>query len=77
MNYFLNNRSEKYESYLFIGTVLWSNITDYKYTISNINKIPNMDNELNILCLDYLQEAIKNTESCIIITHHIICLLVL
>ena len=72
---FLNNNYENYNGYCFIGTTLWSNITNPAYKINDIYNIPNFDhiqyNKLNSLCVDFLDEVIINCEKCIIITHHV------
>ena len=67
---FLNNI---YENYCFIGTILWSKITNPSYKINDVYNIPNFDyieyNELNRLCIAFLQDTLQNNENCIIITH--------
>lgn len=73
---FLNNRSEHYESYLFIGTVLWSKVVDPTHFINDTSKIPALTvsryNELNVSCIQFLEKTINSeeVEKCIIITHH-------
>lgn len=71
---FLNNSYEKYNGYTFIGTTLWSNITDPEYDINDVYSIKNFDyikyNELNKICRDYLDEQIKLHDNIIMITHH-------
>jgi predicted phosphohydrolase len=65
---FLNN------NYCFIGSTLWSKITNPNYEINDMYNIPNFDyikyNRLNMLNMDFLEDAINNNENCIIITHH-------
>ena len=72
---FLNNSYEIYEGYCFIGTTLWSKITNPEYEISDITKIPHFDyiqyNRLNMLSVDFLEDALQNNENCIVITHHL------
>jgi len=72
---FLNNTYELYENYCFIGTTLWSKITNPNYEINDIYSIPNFDyieyNRLNKLSIDFLQDTLQNNENCIIITHHV------
>ena len=72
---FLNNQYEIYENYCFIGTTLWSKITNPMYKINDAYQIPNFDhiqyNELNDECVDFLKNALKKNDNCIIITHHI------
>ena len=72
---FLNNSYEIYENYCFIGTILWSNITNPNYKINDMFYIPNFDyieyNRLNRLCIDFLQNTLENNDLCIVITHHV------
>jgi predicted phosphohydrolase len=71
---FLNNSYEIYENYCFIGTTLWSKITNPKYEINDVYKIPNFDyiqyNRLNMISVDFLENALENNDNCIVITHH-------
>lgn len=73
-NEFLNNNYENYENYCFIGTTLWSKITNPIYEINDVYNIPNFDyiqyNRLNMLSVDFLEDALQHNENCIIITHH-------
>lgn len=76
---FLNNKYEIYENYCFIGTTLWSHITNPIYKINDVYKIPNFDyiqyNKLNDECVSFLKNTLKEKENdiekFIIITHHI------
>ena len=72
---FLNNNYEIYDNYCFIGTTLWSNITNPNYEINDVYKIPHFDhiqyNKLHMLSVDFLEDALQKNENCIIITHHI------
>jgi predicted phosphohydrolase len=73
---FLNNSYEYYENYCFIGTTLWSNITDLSCEINDVNAIPNFNyikyNELNKICVNFLEETLQNNDThCVIITHHV------
>ena len=72
---FLNNTYEIYENYCFIGTTLWSKITNPGYEINDVYNIPNFDyieyNRLNRLSIDFLQDALQKNENCIVITHHV------
>jgi predicted phosphohydrolase len=71
---FLNNRCEMYKGHCFIGTTLWSKITNPKYVINDMYSIPHFDiihcNRLNRLCVDFLEDAIEKNENCVVITHH-------
>ena len=72
---FLNNTYELYDNYCFIGTTLWSKITNPNYNINDIYSIPNFNyieyNRLNQLSIDFLQHALEKNENCIVITHHV------
>ena len=72
---FLNNNYEIYDNYCFIGTTLWSKITNPNYEINDIYSIPNFDyieyNRLNMLSIDFLESALQKNENCIVITHHV------
>ena len=71
---FLNNNNEIYDNYCFIGTTLWSNITNPIYEINDIYSIPHFDyiqyNKLNMLSVEFLKDTLQKNENCIIITHH-------
>lgn len=71
---FLNNRYEHYENHCFIGTTLWSKITNPIYEINDIECIPQFDyikyNRLNRMCIDFLEDAVETNNNCVIITHH-------
>ena len=71
---FLHNNYEIYDNYCFIGTTLWSKITNPIYEINDVYNIPNFDyikyNRLNMLSIDFLEDAVENNDNCIIITHH-------
>ena len=71
---FLNNTYEYYDNYCFIGTTLWSKITNPKYVINDVHFIKNFDylkyNRLNMICNDFLENAVENNDNCIVITHH-------
>jgi len=72
---FLNNNYEIYDNYCFIGTTLWSKITNLNYNINDVYNIPNFDyieyNRLNKLSIDFLQDTLQKNENCIVITHHV------
>jgi predicted phosphohydrolase len=72
---FLNNNFEIYENYCFIGTTLWSKVTNPNYEINDIYSIPNFDyieyNKLNKLSIAFLQDTLQKNENCIVITHHV------
>jgi predicted phosphohydrolase len=72
---YLNNTYEQYENYCFIGTTLWSKITNPTYEINDVCCIPNLDyihyNRLNMMCVDFLEDALQKNQNCIVITHHV------
>ena len=72
---FLNNEYEIYNNFCFIGTTLWSQISNPNYKINDVYNIPNFDyieyNKLNTLCVDFLEKTLQNNTKCIIITHHV------
>ena len=72
---FLDNSLEYYENYCFIGTTLWSEITNPIYTINDTRYIPNFNyiqyNMLNKTSVAFLENAIQSNENCIVITHHV------
>lgn len=71
----MDNSSEYYENYCFIGTTLWSEITNPIYTINDTRYIPNFNyiqyNMLNKTSVEFLENAIQSNENCIVITHHV------
>jgi predicted phosphohydrolase len=70
----LNNDYEIYNNFCFIGTTLWSKITNPNYKINDMYNIPNFDyiqyNRLNMLNIDFLEDVLEKNENCVIITHH-------
>jgi predicted phosphohydrolase len=72
---FLNNNYEIYDNYCFIGTTLWSKITNPTNEINDMHSIPNFDyieyNRLNMLSIEFLEDTLQNNVNCIVITHHI------
>jgi predicted phosphohydrolase len=75
---FLNNTYEHYKNHCFVGTTLWSKITDTKpfhIKLNDMHRIPKFDcdayNQLNNMCKDFLKCTVKNNKNCIIITHHV------
>jgi len=71
---FLKESYEIYEGYCFIGTTLWSKITQPKYVINDVYKIPHFDhaecNRLNQESIEFLVDALQTQKNCIVITHH-------
>lgn len=71
---FLNNSFEKYDGLCFIGSTLWSKITNPIYEINDVYSIINFDyikyNELNLSCVNFLSSVLQNEFNCVVITHH-------
>lgn len=71
---FLNNEYEIYGDYCFVGTTLWSKITNPLYKINDVYEIVDFDyikyNELNELSIQFLENVVSNHTNCVIITHH-------
>ena len=67
---------EIYDNFCFIGTTLWSKITNPNYKINDEYQIPNFDhiqyNKLNEECVDFLKNTLEDSclKNCIVITHH-------
>jgi predicted phosphodiesterase len=72
---YLNNKYEIYQNHCFIGSTLWSKITNPAYEINDVYNIPNFDyikyNRLNRMCVDFLEDAVAQNNNCVIVTHHI------
>lgn len=76
---FLQNTIEEYGGYKFIGTTLWSHISNPKYKINDTNFIKNFDVEkYNLLhktscefIMDELTESTRNEKPTIILSHHV------
>lgn len=73
---YLNNTVKEYGGYQFVGSTMWSKITDPSHVINDVYSIPNMDyvkyNRLNRMCVDFLEDAVQSTTNkCVVITHHI------
>lgn len=72
---FLDNSFEIYENHCFIGSTLWSKITDPDHEINDIYYIPNFTidkyNFLNEKSVENLEMTLQNNNNCIVITHHV------
>jgi predicted phosphodiesterase len=72
---FLNNSYEYYDNYCFIGTTLWSKVTDFCTEANDVYKIRDFDyydyNNLNKQCINFLSNVLYNNDNCIVITHHL------
>jgi predicted phosphodiesterase len=74
---YLNNTIERYDGKSFIGTTLWTKVTDSEDDINNAHYIPFMTrdryNQLNLQCVDFLKGALDDPENqdCVVVTHHL------
>jgi predicted phosphohydrolase len=72
---FLNNTFEYYEEYCFVGSTLWSNIKNPNYKINDMYAIKDFDyikyNSNNQMCINFLENTVKNNNNLIVITHHV------
>jgi predicted phosphohydrolase len=72
---FLNNSYEIYEDVCFVGTTLWSKITNPKYEICDVTKIPQFNyieyNKLHEISIQFLEDTLQNNTNCVVITHHV------
>lgn len=74
---FLNNKIEYYMDHYFVGTTLWTQITNPNYKINDPYSIKNLTiNEYNSIhdrCCKFLENTITNKEinNVIMITHHL------
>lgn len=74
---FLDNEYVYYENTCFIGTTLWSNITNPDFEINDTHAIPKFDyiqyNQLHAKSFEFLTNTLHNTdnEKCVVITHHV------
>ena len=70
----LNNAYEQYEGHCFIGTTLWSHVTNPVYKINDVYSIPGLDyiqyNRMNRRSVDFLEDALGKHERNVVITHH-------
>jgi len=71
---FLNNSSEKYMGYNFVGTTLWSKIYLKEYLVNDFHQINSLTiqkyNQLYQESVRFLENEISGNEKNIIITHH-------
>lgn len=72
---FLDNTYELYNDYVFVGSTLWSKVKNPQYKINDVHAIKNMSvalyNELNEVCIEFLNMVMENyNKNIIIITHH-------
>ena len=76
---FLNNSTELYNGYRFIGTTQWTHITDSRYLINDFSVIKEMDvnryNNLHKVSRLFLKKSIDKScadnEKAVVITHHL------
>ena len=76
---FLNNTTELYNGYRFIGTTLWTHISDPQYLINdfsaikdmNVNRYNNLHQKSRLFLKDSIDNTSKNGENVVVITHHL------
>lgn len=72
---FLKDSYEIYEGYCFVGTTLWSNVTNPQFKINDMYRIHGFDyvqyNQLHRESVAFLQDTLEKNENCIVITHHL------
>jgi len=72
---FLNNTSEIYEDHCFVGTTLWSKVTNPFYDINDMYRIKFFDhteyNALNRKCIKFLEDSANTEKNMVVITHHV------
>jgi predicted phosphohydrolase len=72
---FLNNSHAYYDNHCFIGTTLWSHISDPTHKINDVHRIADFNcqqyNELHRGCREYLEDTVKKNSNCIVLTHHL------
>ena len=71
---FLDNDFEIYKNTCFVGSTMWSHISNPAYEINDVYSIPDFDykkyNKLNAECCSFLEQTVASNDSCVIITHH-------
>lgn len=71
---FLKESYEMYGGYCFVGTTLWTNVTDPRYKINDVYSIPRFDymecNRQHRKSIEFLKEALTH-ENCVVMTHHV------
>lgn len=72
---FLDNQFEVYNNVCFIGTTLWSKISNPNYKINDVTQIPHFDcdkyNQLHESCVQFLEKTVPFHDHCVVITHHL------
>lgn len=73
---FLNNTKEYYDNHLFVGTTLWSHISDPNHLINDFISIKDMTvdkyNELHHDAKNFMSSSISNTnKKTILLTHYL------
>ena len=73
---FLQNECETYEGRIFMGTTLWSTITDPRFSINDTQYISGFDhvecNRVNKENVEWLKSSLDSASgNCVVITHHL------
>jgi len=73
---FFNNSYEIYENHCYVGSTLWSNITNPEYEINDLHSIKELNitkyNDLNKECINFLEQTLQKEDinNVVMITHH-------
>jgi predicted phosphodiesterase len=71
---FLNNSFEHYDNRCFVGSTLWSYISNPRVEINDVYSIPELNyqkyNSLHKESMEFLGNTIKENTDCVVITHH-------
>ena len=76
---FLNNSTELYNVYRFIGTTQWTHITDSRYLINdfyaikemNVNRYNNLHEVARLFLKKSIEKSCEDNEKVVVITHHL------
>ena len=74
---YLQNSYEDYKGIRYIGSTLWSNITDPNYKINDVDYIKKMDidsyNSIHQQSVEFIIKTLSQSKeyNCILITHHL------
>jgi len=73
---FLNNETEIYQNHLFVGSTLWSHVSNEQYLINDFNMIKGMNvstyNRLHSEGKSFIKKSIENSNrNTVVLTHHL------
>ena len=71
----LQNEFEIYEDHCFIGTTLWTKITNPRVEINDTNSIRGFSSSectrMNSINVEWLTRTLETNNNCVVITHHV------